>query len=269
VLDRRAIEPVAVHADNRGFSSELDCVNTLRRKPSAAHVQHLAQRDDRHCDRDSKEQHRAAGRRPRANVPTLRVFRLVDLRRHGHHGVPANAVAWTTAPANAPLITADLLEPTKIIPVSSASAFTVGSLVVLRSPATEEFVNALAYPLWTGTTAVGGPRFLRRVVARDLAANTITVDIPTRYPLLTRDAAVAYPAGPHLSEVGLEDFTIGMDTHPSGSGLCAAGSICDMETEAALPFNSTMSSTAGFAASTRTRRRIRVFTSHHTDFSCT
>jgi hypothetical protein len=51
--------------------------------------------------------------------------------------------------------------------------------------------------------------FCRRVVAK--TATTLTIDVPTRFPIKTRDnARVLKPVAPMLREIGVEDLSIGM-----------------------------------------------------------
>jgi hypothetical protein len=49
----------------------------------------------------------------------------------------------------------------------------------------------------------------------EIAASRLTIDVPIRYYLKTRDNARVHRAVPHLEEVGLEDFSIGNREHPS------------------------------------------------------
>lgn len=107
-------------------------------------------------------------------------------------------------------ITVDLLEPTMEIPVADVSPFAVGDWIVVRSDATDAFIDEHDMEgRWDSSLA--GPTFYRRIVAVNAVANTITIDIPTRYPLKTRDNARVYKTvGRHIEEIGLEDFSIGM-----------------------------------------------------------
>jgi parallel beta-helix repeat protein len=63
---------------------------------------------------------------------------------------------------------------------------------------------------------------LRQITAIDAKANTITIDIPTRYTVKVRDNARVYKKPQTITEVGVEGFSIGNVQHP-GSGGWAEG----------------------------------------------
>ena len=64
----------------------------------------------------------------------------------------------------------------------------------------------------------GGPAFYREIVAVDPVENTITVDVPVRYPVKVRDNGRVHRVSQPLEEVGLADFSIGMREHPATTG---------------------------------------------------
>ncbi len=129
---------------------------------------------------------------------------------------------WRTETGPPVPLTADLPGPATRIPVADASAFSVGEWVVLRADATPEYMADLNMTdLWgspEARNALGGPLFYREIVAVDPAAGVIEVDVPTRFILLTRDNARVSRTLPLLSEVGLEDFSIGNIEHHGNSG---------------------------------------------------
>ncbi len=136
--------------------------------------------------------------------------------------VEGSGSGWGTVPAGSPqpAITEDLLRPTVTIPVAGVSGFAVGDWVVLRADATDAFVaEHNMTDLWAGQAAgLGGVMFLRQITAVDAANQRLTIDVPIRYYLKTRDNARVHRAVPHLEEAGLEDFSIGNREHPrSGS----------------------------------------------------
>ena len=104
-------------------------------------------------------------------------------------------------------ITEDVAHPAHVIPVAETLQengwrmpqlrFNVGDWVVLRSDCTEDFI---AEHDMTGrwSSSLRGITFYRQVTAVDTTLNTITVDIPTRYDLKTRDAARVYRVAPHV-----------------------------------------------------------------------
>ncbi|MDR2675429.1 MAG: glycoside hydrolase family 55 protein [Opitutaceae bacterium] len=115
----------------------------------------------------------------------------------------------------------DIHLPAKILPVEDASLFNAGDDVLARIDLTQRFIDEHGMtgewlPEEAGFRIVA---FCRTIMAVDKERNTLTVDIPTRYPMLMADnARVEKLRGRLVSEVGLEDFSIGMRQHP-GSGL--------------------------------------------------
>ncbi len=139
--------------------------------------------------------------------------------------VEAESGGWHTPLSGTTVeITEDVAHPTHGIPVAETLEegnwrvpelrFNVGDWVVLRSDCTEDFI---AEHGMTGrwTSSLRGITFYRQVTAVDTALNTITVDIPTRYALKTRDAARVYKVAPHIQEVGIEHLSIGMQENPT------------------------------------------------------
>jgi len=134
--------------------------------------------------------------------------------------VANGAGSWLNPTTTEVPVTADLLSPVMTIPVSNTTLFPVGSEVVLHADATEEWIAEHQMTgLWGGFgSRLGGPAFFREVVAVDPGAGTITVDAPIRYPLKMRDNARVYRTRAQLTEVGLEDFSIGNVEHPGTDG---------------------------------------------------
>jgi hypothetical protein len=136
--------------------------------------------------------------------------------------VTGSTSSWKIVPSGSPVptITSNLLTPTATIPVSSVAGFAVGNWVVLRANATDAFVaehNML--DIWGGQgNALEGVMFLRQITAINTGSKTLTVDVPIRYYLKTRDSARVHLAVPHVTEVGLENFAIGNREHPGTSG---------------------------------------------------
>lgn len=126
----------------------------------------------------------------------------------------ATSTDWYAGGSSA-LLTADLLTPTTTIPIASTTAYNVGDLIVIRNDLTQGFIDDLAMTGKPGWTAPGPNypgrmlTFCRRVVAK--TATTLTIDVPTRFPIKTRDnARVLKPTAPMLQEIGIEDLSIGM-----------------------------------------------------------
>lgn len=116
------------------------------------------------------------------------------------------------------LLSMDIDRPTAVIPVQSIVGFEVGQLVVIRSDTTIDWLaEHNQADRWTPAT-LNAIVFLRKITRIDPAAKTVTIDIPIRYSLWTRDNARIYRAPEHISQVGLEDFAFGFIEH-TGSGF--------------------------------------------------
>jgi len=125
---------------------------------------------------------------------------------------------WKQEPAGIPAISlaADLLSPTKGIPVGTVEGLKEGDWIVLRTDATEAFIaeHNMA-DNWGGKgSRLGGVMFQRQIVSIDRDRKVLTVDVPIRYYLKMRDGARLYPAPAHVEEVGIEDLSIGNVEHP-------------------------------------------------------
>lgn len=124
---------------------------------------------------------------------------------------------WSHVPDESPVVSieADLLEPTVEVPVSDAGQFEAGDWVILRADADEEFAEEHNMgDLWGDQSVGPGVIFARQLVGVDEEDDILTIDVPTRYYLKTRDDARVHLMGPHIEEAGLEDFSIGMVEHP-------------------------------------------------------
>lgn len=114
------------------------------------------------------------------------------------------------------LITQDILEPTHTIHVADASRFSVGDRVILNAECSADFV---AEHNMTGNwnDSLKGITYAREITAVDTDADTITIDIPTRYYMKVRDNARVYKTTiPMMREVGLEDLSFGMQQNNTG-----------------------------------------------------
>ena len=114
------------------------------------------------------------------------------------------------------LLAQDLPNRSTQVPVSNPTDYSVGEWVTLRSDCTEEFI---AEHDQTGVwdTTVSGPAFYREIVATSPAEGTITLAVPTRYPLKVRDNARIFRTAVPITESGVEHLSIGGRIHP-GTG---------------------------------------------------
>lgn len=126
---------------------------------------------------------------------------------------PVEGTNWDRLPTTPAQITQDLRGPTHIIPVDQPVLFKVGDEVIVRNQITPAWANEHLEPEWASSSvanSLDGLLHFRVVTAVDLVNKTITIDAPTRYTLLTRDQpTVNISTSNMLSEIGLEDFSIG------------------------------------------------------------
>ena len=132
------------------------------------------------------------------------------------YAAPQSVTSWSTTGSDNTAISQNLTHPTNIIPVTHPSRFATGDWVILRNTITDDWINEHLEPEWLGYS-LEPILYCRQVAAVNTSNNTITIDVPIRYSLLTRDNATVYNAPTMLSEVGLEDFSIANLQHPGSS----------------------------------------------------
>ncbi len=128
---------------------------------------------------------------------------------------------WTTVPNGSPVVslTKDVLGPTKTITVQNASSFAVGEWVIVRSDITNSWADEHNEPEWRDKSgSFFGMIYLRQITARNTTSNTLTLDIPIRYAMKVRDNARVYRAPAMMSEVGIEQLSIGNAQLGASSG---------------------------------------------------
>jgi hypothetical protein len=103
------------------------------------------------------------------------------------------------------------MQPTRIIPVQNIAGFKVGDLVIVRNYIDNNWIaehGMTEYWQDRGTSLVG-QLYCRQIMAINANTREITVDIPIRYALKTAHGAAVYKAPAMLTEVGVEDLSIG------------------------------------------------------------
>ena len=128
---------------------------------------------------------------------------------------PAASASWTSPSGAEYYLSANAPNGTNEVQVATTSAFKKGDLVVVRADATATWVMEHNMSGTWSASNVHGPMFLRRVAGT--SSGKVTLDIPLRATLLTRDGARIYRAKAHLREIGMEDFSMGNREHP-GAG---------------------------------------------------
>ncbi|MFS0725420.1 S-layer homology domain-containing protein [Paenibacillus sp. 1P07SE] len=108
------------------------------------------------------------------------------------------------------LLRQDLHEPTMLIPVQDTAGLAAGDWIAISNRYTAAFIEEHDMTGWWNIYEGNeGVTFYRQVVAVDHDSRTIAIDIPTRYPLNTRDHASVYKLNPPVREVGVEHLSIG------------------------------------------------------------
>lgn len=129
-------------------------------------------------------------------------------------------VGWTRpGEGGATPLAADVPNQAWFIRLASVEGWSRGDWLVLRTDCTEDFVREISPRMvehWPGK--LSGMLFYRQVVGIDPATGRLALDIPLRFRMLRRDNARVYRVPPHLTEVGVEDLSIGMQEHTGTSG---------------------------------------------------
>ncbi|MDR1526734.1 MAG: carbohydrate-binding protein [Dysgonamonadaceae bacterium] len=104
--------------------------------------------------------------------------------------------------------------PSKEIFLDDITGLTLGTWVIIRSDRSSEWIAEHSMGgFWSPNTTMG-VTFYRQITGINREAKSITIDIPTRYPVKMRDNARVYKVTPKLSNVGLENFSIGNKMNP-------------------------------------------------------
>jgi Secretion system C-terminal sorting domain len=131
----------------------------------------------------------------------------------------SSSSTWTTIPSSKALLTKDVMNPISTLSVDNTSLFKVGDLVVVRNTINDAWITEHKETEWLGAgNSLKGIMYCRHITAIDVTNKTITIDLPVRYALKTRDAACIYKISGMISEVGLQDFSIANVQHPGTTG---------------------------------------------------
>lgn len=118
------------------------------------------------------------------------------------------SAAWRNPKGESVAVTSDIKSQSFEIPVKTTNPFKEGDMVVIATDVTEKFAEEHQMSKYW-SDKISGQRYCRIIKTIDRDRNTITIDIPIRYLVLMRDNARVYKVGTHISEVGLENFSIG------------------------------------------------------------
>ncbi len=122
-------------------------------------------------------------------------------------------VSWHDDPVDEGVaLTRDVAGPTRTLHLESTAELTVGDWVVLRADTTEPWLRehpVAADQRWEPDT-LDALVYHRRITAVDPAAGTVAIDIPTRYPMRTRDDLRLQHAPEPVTGSGVAELAIGM-----------------------------------------------------------
>jgi hypothetical protein len=108
--------------------------------------------------------------------------------------------------------------PAKEIFLDDITGLTIGTWVIIRSDRSAAWIAEHDMNgFWSPNTTMG-VTFYRQITALNRDARSITIDIPTRYPVKVRDNARVYKVTPKVMNVGLESFSIGNKMNPATAG---------------------------------------------------
>lgn len=126
-------------------------------------------------------------------------------------------VNWSDVDGKGQKVREDVPARATVIPLDGPPNVSVGEWVVIQYDCTPEWVAE--HNMSDGwDSSIGGPAFYREIVAVDTVENTITIDVPVRYPVKVRDNGRVHRVSRPLEEIGLADFSIGMREHPATTG---------------------------------------------------
>ncbi|MCP4449726.1 MAG: hypothetical protein GY811_31000, partial [Myxococcales bacterium] len=133
----------------------------------------------------------------------MRHKRMIDVRPD-----PTRHQIWYRSRGDERAFASDVPAHVFEIPLVSVDGYEVGDWVVLRADATDEFKDEFGMvEVWDNPNM--GLAFYRQIVAIDADTLTMTIDVPTRYPMKVRDNARIHRTVEHLEEIGIEELSIG------------------------------------------------------------
>ena len=130
----------------------------------------------------------------------------------------ASSGGWEDVVGTPVNLSADVLTPTSRIPVESTTGFAIGDKIILSSRLSQAFINEVGMGgVWPeDDVGIRGVAFSRTIT--NIEPGVITIDVPVRFYLKTRDRARVYHTSPVIENSGIEDLSIGNLQH-GGSGF--------------------------------------------------
>lgn len=108
--------------------------------------------------------------------------------------------------------------PSKTIYLNDIENLKVGDWIIVRSDRSSAWIEEHQMSGFWAPDANMGTTFYRQITGIDTGNKSISIDIPTRYYMKTRDNARVYKVTPDISNVGLEGFSIGNKSNPKTNG---------------------------------------------------
>ena len=141
------------------------------------------------------------------NSSTFMYFTQIDGMDYGAHLSFQGSLSQSTEY----LLSSDGLSRSTVVYVTDASGLAAGDEVSVGQLISDDFVADHGMTgIWVEFNGEWRAFFRRTVVSVDttVSPNAITLDIPLRYPLLTRDSASLRKESGYLTECGIEDIAL-------------------------------------------------------------
>lgn len=129
--------------------------------------------------------------------------------------------SWFENEQNVIQFSQDVNDPTVSIVLQNVNGLSVGDWIMLRADLTNAWADEHGMlSEWGGKNGtLKGISYYRQITAINASTRTVTIDVPTRYRMKTRDNARIYKlAQNHISNVGFTGFSIGQK-QKSGTGF--------------------------------------------------
>ncbi len=117
--------------------------------------------------------------------------------------------SWATVRGKVTSISQDLMKPTNVIPVESADGFELGETVIIHAVINDAWIADHHMETHWKEGDIGGMMYCREIDAIDIINHQLFIDIPIRYALKRDYESKVYPVTKMISEVGIEELSIG------------------------------------------------------------
>lgn len=138
--------------------------------------------------------------------------------KHVIYITPSGTSPWNTPVGSVIPLSQDVPQGSFVVPLNNVTGLAVGDMVIIATDCTPEFIaEHQATALWD--SSVSGQRYCRIIQSVNPANMTVTIDIPIRYTVKTRDNARMYKIKSQVRGSGIEDLSIGNVQNPKINGF--------------------------------------------------